>query len=80
MLLAVEGTSWIMIVVMVLLVLGVAYGLFTRAGSGISSTPYAGRSGVPGAESPADDPEAAADEGSATGSHAAGTDPQRGTR
>ena len=80
MLLAVEGTSWIVIVLTILVVLAVAYGLFTRTGSGVSSTPYAGRSGVPGAELPADDPEAAAGEGSATGSDAAGTDPQRGTR
>jgi hypothetical protein len=73
--------SVILIAVLVLLVLAVAYGLFTVRGSGISQTRYEGRQAPPGAEGPSEASGTDQGEGSATDPDlTTGRDPQHGTR
>lgn len=73
--------SLVLLVVLVVLVLAVAYGLFTVMGSGISESRYEGRHGPPGAEGPSEASGTDQGEGSATTpDFKTGRDPQHGTR
>jgi hypothetical protein len=77
--LAVLGTTLIVIAVCLLFVLGVAWALYTRSGSGVDTHPIRDRR-APGAE---DRGETGGEpgQGSATGTDAEGSsDPQHGTR
>jgi hypothetical protein len=70
----------IFIIVVVILVIGVIYGLYTARGSGISPNPYEGRDAPPGAEGPSEVSGTDQGEGSATDPDPTGRDPQHGTR
>ena len=73
--------SLILIAVLVVEVLGVAYGVFTARGSGITERPYEGRDVPPGARGPSEASGTDQGEGSATHSDpTTGRDPQHGTR
>jgi hypothetical protein len=73
--------SLILLVVLVVVVLAVAYGLFTARGSGISKNRYEGRHAPPGAEGPSEASGTDQGEGSATSpDFKTGRDPQHGTR
>ena len=72
--------SLILIAVLVIVVLTVAYGLFTTRGSGISESPYEGRDAPPGAGGPSEASGTDQGEGSATSADLTGTNPQHGTR
>lgn len=79
--LAVSGNSFILLGVLVLMVFGVAYALFSVKGSGISLTPSAKDSGEAGAVGPSEPSGVDQGQGSATGSDLHGaSDPQHGTR
>lgn len=76
----ITGNSFILLGVLIVLVFAVAYGLFTRLGSGIWSRPIHDQR-APGADGPGERSGVDQGEGSATGSDQAGTsDPQHGTR
>jgi hypothetical protein len=78
---SVTASSLILLVVLIILVPGVAYGLFTVRGSGISETPSDGRDQAPGSAVPSEETGIDRREGSATGSDATGSsDPQHGTK
>jgi hypothetical protein len=70
----------ILVVVLVLVVLGVAYGLFTARGSGITHHRHRDQR-TPGSSGPAEELGIGQGEGVASGSELNGaSDPQRGTR
>ena len=72
--------SLILVIVLVALAAGVAYGLFTARGSGISLHRHRTQT-APGAEGPAEEGGVDQGQGSATGSDLYGTsDPQHGAR
>lgn len=48
----VSGNSFILLAVLVVLVIAVGIGLFTRKGSGIETRPWDGSQGAPGAAGP----------------------------
>ena len=72
--------SLILLAVLLILVLAIAYGLFTTRGSGVSENPYEGRHAPPGAEGPSEASGTDQGEGSATSADRTGRDPQHGTR
>jgi hypothetical protein len=47
---ALAGGSWVILLVMLLILAGVIYGFYTRAGSGIDQHPHGAESEAPGAE------------------------------
>ncbi|MBA2630937.1 MAG: hypothetical protein H0U84_07940 [Thermoleophilaceae bacterium] len=69
--LAVTGGSWILVLVMVIVLGGVAYGYFTFSGSGIDPHPTEGSDGAPGAEGPSE--ASGSDEGEGSAFHTHGT-------
>ena len=75
----ISGNSFILLAVLIVTMFALAYGLFTRKGSGINSRPIHDQR-VPGADGPGEVSGVDQGQGSATGSDATGTsDPQHGT-
>ena len=66
---AVTDGSWILLGVMVMMMLGVVYGFFTRGGSGIAEHPTDGRGDAPNAQGPAEESGRDEGEGSNLASH-----------
>ena len=64
--------SGVLLAVLVILVIAVIYGLYTRQGSGIETRPWDGSEGAPGAEGPEEVSGRDEGEGSALAQH--GTD------
>jgi len=76
----ITGNSLIFLGVLIVTMFALAYGLFTRRGSGISSRPDSDQR-APGAEGPGEVSGVDQGQGSATGSDATGeSDSQHGTR